>query len=462
MNLIIIVCDTLRRDFLGCYGNPWVKTPSLDALSASGVTFDRCYVGSFPTVPMRHDLMCSNYVFHTTGWAPIAPGNTPIQSRLRAAGYVTAFITDHQQLASPGMNYHQGFDAVQWLRGFIPDPYITEPIEYEPPCDLAKLRAPENWLDKFYRNISVRRYEEDWPSPQTMSAAMRWLERNYKHEKFLLYVDTFDVHEPWLPPEWYTEMYDPGYEGEQVIYPRYDFAGYLTEAELHHARALYAGTVTMMDRWIGRLVERVEDLGIAEDTVIAFISDHGWYHGEHGYIGKHTVLDRDQGWQFYDEVARIPLLMRAPNLQRGVRSNLLMQPVDVGPTLMDIIGLEPPEEVHGRSALPALRGKGDPPREVAVTARDLRKAPGYRTYSAIHDGTWTLMHAEEAAEPELHNVVQDPKQERNVIAENLPVAEQLHAKYLAYLARIGATEEQVENRRPLGPAEGDSHPAWAG
>jgi hypothetical protein len=67
------------------------------------------------------------------------------------------------------------------------------------------------------------------------------------------------------------------------------------------------------------------------------------------------------------------------------------------------------------------------------------------------------MHAEEAAEPELYNVVQDPKQERDVIAENLPVAEELHAKYLAYLAQIGATEEQVENRRPLGPAKGDNH-----
>jgi len=113
MNLIVIVCDTLRRDYLGCYGNDWVKSPSLDALSASGMTFDRCYVGSFPTVPQRHDLMCSNYVFHTTGWAPIAAGNTPVQMRLRQQGYVTQFIADHTQLLAPGMNYHQGFDGVE-------------------------------------------------------------------------------------------------------------------------------------------------------------------------------------------------------------------------------------------------------------------------------------------------------------------------------------------------------------
>ncbi len=449
MNLIVIVCDTLRRDYLGCYGSDWVKSPSLDALSASGMTFDRCYVGSFPTVPQRHDLMCSNYVFHTTGWAPIAAGNTPVQMRLRQQGYVTQFIADHTQLLAPGMNYHQGFDGVEWIRGHVPDPWITEPVEYEPPAALEKLRQPENWLDRFYRNISVRRTEEDWPSPKTMSAAMRWLERNQAHEKWLLYIDTFDVHEPWLPPKHFTDMYDPGYEGDEAIYPRYDFAGYLTDEELWHAKSLYAGSITMMDKWIGRLLEKLEDLGLADNTAVIFISDHGWYHGEHGYIGKHTVLDRDKGWQYYDEVARVPLLIRAPNLPQGVRSNILMQPVDVMPTMMDVLGLEPPADTHGRSALPAILGKGDPPREIAVTTRDLKKAPGYRTYSAIHDGTWSLQHAEEAAPPELYNTIADPAQQDNVFDQNVSVAEALHAKYLDYLREIGCTDEQIENRRAL-------------
>ena len=142
MNLIVIVCDTLRRDYLGCYGNDWVKSPSLDALSASGMTFDRCYVGSFPTVPQRHDLMCSNYVFHTTGWAPIAPGNTPIQARLRQHGYVTQFIADHAQLLAPGMNYHQGFYGVEWIRGQIADRWITDPVQWEPPCRRRSAQAP--------------------------------------------------------------------------------------------------------------------------------------------------------------------------------------------------------------------------------------------------------------------------------------------------------------------------------
>ncbi len=452
MNLILIVCDTLRRDYLGCYGNDWVQSPSLDALSAEGVTFDSCYVGSFPTIPMRHDLMCSNYVFHTTGWAPIAPGNTALQQRLASHGYVTQFITDHAQLYRPGMNYHIGFAGFEWIRGHIADSWSTQPVDFEAPCDLEKLRGPESWLEPWSRNYCRRETERDWPSPQTFATAIEWLERNRSHERFYLFIDTFDVHEPWLPPRHYIDMYNPGYGGDEVIYPRYDFAGYLSDDELHHARCLYAASITMMDRWIGRLVEKVQDLGLWDDTAIAFISDHGWYHGEHGYIGKHTVLDRSKGWQFYDEVARIPLLMRAPNLPRGVTSHALCQPVDVAPTLMELLGLDAPADTHGRSVLKALTGSGPNAREIAVTAPKINTDPAVRTYNAINDGRWTLQHAAAAAEPELYDTAEDPAQQQDLIAAHADVAERLHEQYLDYLAELGCTEEQIDSRRPLGPS----------
>lgn len=450
MNLIVIVCDTLRRDYVGCYGNEWVHTPALDALSAAGVTFDCCYVGSFPTVPMRHDLMCSNYVFHTTGWAPIAPGNTTLQARLRSEGYITAFITDHAQLFAPGMNYHQAFHGIQWLRGHIADRWITRPTDFDVPCELRKLRQPENWVEPWSRNYCVRETERDWPSPKTFSAATEWLEQNRGHERFYLLVDTFDVHEPWLPPRHYIDMYDPGYEGDEVIYPRYDHAGYLTEDELRHVRALYAGSITMMDRWIGRLIEKVQDLGLWEETAIAFISDHGWYHGEHDYIGKHTVLDRARGWHFHDEVARIPLIIRVPNLPEGVTSRALLQPVDVAPTLMEIIGLQPPADVHGRSATAALSGSGGA-REIAVTSSKLPTDPEVRVYNAVNDGEWTLQHAGGAARPELYHTAEDPAQQNDVSADHMSEAERLHQSYIAYLEELGVPEEQLELRRPLGP-----------
>ncbi|MGD9495424.1 MAG: sulfatase, partial [Armatimonadota bacterium] len=247
--------------------------------------------------------------------------------------------------------------------------------------------------------------------------------------------------------------YDPGYEGEEVIYPRYDHAGYLTDDELQHVRALYAGSITMMDRAIGRLIQKVQDLGLWDNTAIAFISDHGWYHGEHNYIGKHTVIERDKGWQFYDEVARIPLLIRAPNLPAGITTHALCQPVDVAPTLMELLGLPAPADVHGRSVLRALTGSEPPAREIAVTARDIPLQPGVRSYHAITDGKWTLQHAAAEAEPELYLTASDPAQENNLFAECTETAELLHERYLSYLAELGCTNEQIEARRALRPTK---------
>lgn len=445
MNLVVIVSDTLRRDYLGCYGNAWVKTPNIDALAAESIVFDACYVGSFPTIPMRADLMTGKYVFHNVGWAPLQPGYVPFQNLLRANGRVTMMIADHTQFLAPGMNYHQGFTGVEWIRGQANDGWITDPIEFDPPCDLSKLRQPENWLERYMRNISRRRTEADWFSPQTFSKAVDWVEANRSHEKFMLYIDTFDVHEPWTPPQWYVDMYDPGYEGEKAIYPRYDRVGYLTEAELNHVRALYAATITMMDRWLGKFLDKLHDVGLWDKTAICFTSDHGWYHGEHGYIGKHTVLDRKAGWPFYDEVARTPCLLRIPGMEPR-RDDTLIQPVDLMPTFCELCGVEAHADIHGTSVLPALNG-GEPPRAIAVTSGLLGTDPSVRSYSTITDGRWTLLYAGENADAELYDTRSDPRQQENIIAGNPDVARGLHEQHMELLEQIGMEEERLRLRR---------------
>ncbi len=162
MHIILIICDTLRRDFLGCYGNDWVQTPNIDALARSSLVFDAAYAGSFPTIPHRADLMTGRYVFHTTGWAPLPPGSIRVQEYLRNAGYVTQLISDHIQYLGPGMNYHAGFMGQQWVRGHQGDPLTTddEPVEW--PCDPAKIRQPEQLLAPHLRNRKGRRFEREW------------------------------------------------------------------------------------------------------------------------------------------------------------------------------------------------------------------------------------------------------------------------------------------------------------
>ncbi len=446
MNLIVIVCDTLRRDYLGLYGSEWVQTPRLDEFGEQSITFDKAFIGSFPTMPMRQELMTAKHVFHTIGWAPIPEGTTTFQHAAKAAGYTCAYVSDHmQQFCPANMNYHQMFDHVEWIRGQLPDKYVDDPsLDVHVPCDPNKMRPKAELIEMFMRNISVRESEEDCFAPRTMLTAAEWLDRA-QPEKFLLYVDTFDVHEPFWPPQEYVDLYDPGYEGDVVVYPRYDFAGYLTDEELRHVRAIYAGAITLMDKYIGVLLDKVRTLGLWDDTAICFISDHGWYFGEHNYIGKHTVLDPKAGWPFYNEVARIPLMMHLPGLDERRRVDLLAQPVDVMPTLLEAAGLPAPAGIHGVSMLDALKG-GDAPRPLAVVSPKLAEDESVRQYNTITDGHWTLIHAGKHAPAELYDIDGDPGQLDDVRGQYPDVAAQLHADYIAYLEGLATEEARLRLR----------------
>ncbi|HIE51889.1 MAG TPA: hypothetical protein EYP85_09035 [Armatimonadetes bacterium] len=448
MNLILIIADTLRWDALGAYGSEWVRTPYLDALAEKCLIFDRAYCGSFPTMPMRADLFTGHTVFQSIGWAPLPAGEVPLAQRLRQQGYLTMMTTDHLQMLAPGMNYHRGFRRVEWIRGQVPDVVVTEPLSPKWPCGQEKVRNPAA-CEQYLRNRTLRRYEREHCGPQVVQAAIDWLERNYRHEKFFLCLDIFDTHEPWDPPRWYVDWYDPDYEGEEVIWPRYDRIDYLTQAELRHVRALYAGTVTLLDRWLGRLFELLDWLRLWERTAVIFLADHGFYLGEHRLIGKHTVIKPQEGWPMYEEVARIPLLMYLPGMEPS-RWEVLVQPVDLMPTMLELCGCRVPEGLHGRSLLPVLRGETKTIRELAVSSPRLPTEPEGRVYSTVTDGEWTLLDAADQAPPELYHLPTDPRQERNVAAQRREVVERLHGAYLQFLSAVGTSKERLALRQRLG------------
>ena len=449
MNIIVIICDTLRRDFLGYYGNDRMRTPHIDSLAAQSLIFDNAFIGSFPTIPLRAELLTGQHVFHTTGWAPLAPEQTTLQSSLQEQGYVTAMISDNIQYLNPGMNYQVGFNACQWIRGHQADRWRTSHTPVEFPCDPAKLRQPEMLVVPHLTNNRNRIHEREWHDPQTIQAAIDWLEENYLQERFFLYLDLFGIHEPWDPPQHYVDMYDPGYEGEKVILPRYDYAGYMSEAELRHCRALYAGMITMTDAWLGRLFAKLELLDLWDSSAILFMSDHGFYLGEHGFVGKHTVLDRKDGWPLYTTVAHVPLLLKLPgngSAASGLRTSELVQPVDLMPTLLELGGASPPDGLHGHSLLPGLRGEDGTRRELAISSPRLSLDPDELVYSSVTDGEWTLIDGGSRERWELYHLPTDPAQAVNRIGEHKETAERLHGEYIAYLERIGTADAKLALR----------------
>ena len=480
MNMILVISDTFRRDHLGCYGNTRIRTPHLDRLASESTVFDRAFVGSFPTVPLRNDILTGRYTFTYKAWAPAGP-EPMLQEILARHGVRTAAVADTPHPFAPAYNYQRGFASWEQIRGQENDRYRTSPDAVDLPSDPGKLRAQGAALKQYFRNVADRRYEEDYFPARTMRAGVRWLEQNaHTGQPFFLYLDTFDPHEPWDPPPHYLRMYEDGYDGDTVMYPRYDRSDYLTEAELQHCRNLYAGEVSLVDRWVGYLLDSLDALGLADDTVVVFTSDHGFYIGDHGYIGKSIIRDNyQQAIPLYPEVCRIPMLMRVPGLAPG-RSDALVQAIDIHRTALEVFGIEPLDQ-KGHSLLgPARGGKGG--RQVAISAPALSypglEVPHPASRATICDGEWLLVYGSqvEAAEvdaqetamvdsvirqvrqleddlrPELYRLADDPGCERNRYDrddEARAAAKRLHGAFVAFLEEQGMREDHLRFFRTL-------------
>ena len=470
MNFILIISDTLRRDHLGCYGNTWISTPHIDRFAEQSIVFDRAYAASFPTVPHRRDVMTGRYTFTYSVWAPLPPDEVVAAEELGKAGYTSMMVADCPHILENGYHFDRGFTGWEWIRGQESDRWKTYPPQPALPASEEKLRNPDRLVRVHQRNIADRRYETDTFVARTMMEAGQWLERNYKQEQFFLYVDTFDPHEPWDAPQWYVDRYDPGYEGEEVNYPLYGSCDYLTEAELKHARAMYAAEVTLVDRWIGMLLEKIGDLGLLENTMVIVTTDHGFYHGEHGLIGKSVITPTYSRYApLYEEVAHVPFIVHMPDGSPR-RSNAIVQAPDLMPTFLELAGAEDPGTMHGTSLVPVLRGAQDEIRAFAVSSPTIIRGSAGGCRATITTDEWSFIcpgrppaegeyetkavdgiakreRIDEVFPEELYHLPSDPEQKHNVADRHPEVVRELRAEYVAFLKRVGTPEEYIEHWR---------------
>jgi len=476
-NIIVIVSDTFRFDLLHerfeVKSNVRAKLKNIDRLCMESTEFTRAYHASFPTVPNRADLLTGRFTFTYYDWSPLPRDWITLPMILREAGYTCMMVADTPHILKDGYNFDRGFNGWMWIRGQENDRYKTSPANVKLPCSRWKLRNVETTIQHI-RNNYGRKCEEDWIPSKTAMEASHWLEENYGR-KFFLYVDFFDPHEPWDPPRWYIDMYDPDYEGEEVIYPVYGPCDYLTRNELLHIRAMYAAEATLVDRWVGFLLEKIEDLGLLENTTIIFTSDHGFYLGEHGLVGKSIIMGGNQGLApLYEEVAHIPLLIRFADkmgLEKGVKVDALVQTPDITATILEIAGIKDLTQiqVQGKSLLPLARGEKSKIRDLAVSTPSLIKGVRAGLRATITVGNWSLILAPETEESraekmevtfmvdgeprilkpfgkiatELYDLKSDPKQKRNLLAEEKDVAQNIREKFIKFLSELNASKEII-------------------
>jgi arylsulfatase A-like enzyme len=453
MNVIWVVSDTLRRDAVGAYGNDKIHTPSIDALASKSVRFDKFYIGSFPTMPTRADHMTGRWTVSFMSWEPLPKGLVTLPEILTGKGINTAAVVDTPFYLRNGMNYDRG--------------YIT--FE-EIPGQLWRARGGDPHHRRQLSGKPSDRMDIDCFAPQTFAKAMQWLELNYK-EEFFLYIDTWDPHEPWNAPKYYTELYMPDFDGQPVraLYGYWPKAEGFTEATIKKAYATYCGEVTMVDTWFGYLMRKVENLGLMDKTAIIFTSDHGYYFGEHGGLYGKMVFSMNPRekigtWgrsPYYEEVTRIPLFIYLPGIPAGSYSGLTSA-IDLMPTVLDVMGQEIPPAVEGRSLVPMMKDPGLPGYEHVFSSSSFVNAGGtdnsvdsvmrfteHDSMATVTTGDWTLLYDTAPGGSELYNLKSDPKQEKNVIVNHQDVAGELHRLLVKHLRDTHLAPDKLEPRLEL-------------
>lgn len=401
-NVLFVLFDTLRADHVAPYGSGAVRTPTLARLAETGFTFENAFANASWTRPSVVSLWTglrpsAHRVVEPTTLVPEAAPYLP--ALLKQAGYVTLAVSNNAHF-SPSFGFGRGYDRI---------------VEYyrDRPRVLEQLPDPAAQADHVWSRYLGPAFESRGDRP------------------VLAVLHEIDPHSPYEAPAPYAELYGFGYrgnidgwntgdfnEGLRMLRAVNEYGPWLEQADLRQMRAQYAAEVTFMDDYLARLLGHLETAGLREETLVVFLSDHGEQFYEHGAWGHGTSL--------YEEELRVPLIFSLPGvLPAGGRSRAHAQLIDVTPTVLDLLGLERPALVQGRSLLPDMLGGSAELEGGALTtwARSNFTIHGRGTrfasseeWQSVRHGDWKLLrHTQRRGghafhEYELYDLSRDPEE----------------------------------------------------
>jgi arylsulfatase A-like enzyme len=424
-NLLLVVIDSVRADHLGSYGRRNAHTPNLDALARESLRFTSVYPEAFPTGPARASIYGGRRIFPFRGWTapppdmPKTPGWQPVPDRnlvstLRRAGYFTAIAVDTPWvLVGSQKPFQRDFHR------YVPIPgqtgTITQPAERISDAELAAWVPPKilgsssaGKMRQYLANQLGRTREQDYLPAKVFRTATTLLEECNRQDKpWLLIADCFDPHEPWDPPDKYVELHGGSlmraWQPGTVLNGTAAVNG-LGRADVAQMKALYRAELTMADHWFGNFMQRFHELNLERETLVVFLSDHGFLLGERGYVAKMAT-------QCFPELIHVPMLIRDPE-GRGARTktDYFTQTQDVASTLLAGAGVRRPDFMDGVNLLPLLEGKVRKlPRRSYVTG-------SYSSIVFARDRRWSYMGDNQNEDPRLYDTRRDPRERRDVAA----------------------------------------------
>lgn len=333
-NIVFILTDDHRWDALGCMGHPFVQTPHLDRIAREGVLFENAFVTTSLCSPSRASFITGQYA-HThgvvTNHTPWENQNTTFLELLKTSGYDTAFIG----------KWHMPGKGLPELRGV--DQFISftkeggQGIYYD--CPLI--------IDGVESNRKGKYITED-----LTDFALDYVGKK-RDNPFCLYLSHKAVHFGFRPPKHLKNLYDnvdlnlpPESDTWNTFTNNHPFVGALLPMNFLYRN--YCECVTSVDEQVGRLLAKLEEKGILDDTIIIYAGDNGHLWGEHGLYDKRVA---------YEESIRIPFMVRYPGFIKdpGRRAGQMVLNIDLAPTILDLAGIGIPSHMQGQSMTPILR-----------------------------------------------------------------------------------------------------------
>ncbi len=391
-NIVFILSDDHRYDAMSCMGHPFIKTPNLDRLSREGIHFNNAFVTTSLCSPSRASFLTGQYA-RTHGvknnYTPWSEANTTFLELLKKGGYDTAFIGKWHM---PG--------RLPKLRGV--DRFVTFTVNggqgkyYNCPLIVDGVKTPSR---KQYITEELADYAIEFMKEERDNSFCLYLSFKAVHAGFKPAPEQRGIYDKVkikLPPKannWIT-MVDGNFP-HSMIGP---LRGFIRD---------YSETVVSMDVQIGRVLDALDRLGIADNTAIIYAGDNGYMWGEHRLF--------DKRWA-YEESIRIPFMMRYPGFmkQPGRKAGQMVLNIDVAPTVLDIAGLSPPGDMEGRSVLPLLKEPGMRGREAFLYEYFIDFPYNVPRINAVRTNSHIYIQYAGRKRNELFDIVNDPSQRHNL------------------------------------------------
>ena len=352
-NVVVILSDDHAAGTVGVYGNDVIRTPRIDAFAAQGVQFARAYANSPMCTPSRASLLTGKMP-HAAGvtllHTPLADSTTTLADHLGPLGYRTAAIGKMHFNSGLTHGFDVRVDRGDYGRHLDANPARPVPasIAVRPPwrpfADPAAV-----WLNA--DGLPEARYAADDEATFLTNRAVEFLEDS-KDGPFLLWLGYHQPHSPFSFPVEYAGRYDPADVPLPAVGPedaRWVPAAFrdLTADESRGVVRAYYQSVEYLDHEVGRVLDAIDRLGLDGNTLVVYLSDHGYLLGDHGRFEKHMM---------WEPAVRIPMVVRAPGLAPRVEGSLVSG-VDLVPTILEALGQPMMAGLHGRSLHPLLYGR---------------------------------------------------------------------------------------------------------